>query len=221
MLCSDRDHRIPINIYPGRFDMNANRQPSQPSNYKFDTTAYEHRTRPELLYSARRNLAELTKLINRLFALHSRMLVIRIDFRYKKEMAEVIPIEIAQLHRDQLIADRRSHPDVFDDLLGYAWGLEYGEQEGGYHYHFLLFYHGARRQEDIGIGLALRDLWSTITNGYGQCYRSNFDKEKFESEGCLGIGMIRRNDIQLRINLIEKVAPYITKNVRSLIFPLA
>ena len=40
---------------------------------------------------------------------------------------------------------------------------------------------------------------------------SNFDKERLRSMGCLGIGMISRTDVQLRINLIEKVAAYITK----------
>lgn len=116
-----------------------------------------------------------------------------------------------QKHRDLLLGDRRSHPDIFNGLVGYAWGLEQGEQEGGYHCHLLAIYNGAIRQEDIGIGLSIRDLWDTITEGYGQCYISNFDKIRLSLEGCLGIGMIHRNDLHLRINLNEKVAPYITK----------
>lgn len=195
----------------GNFDMNANHQNSELNNSQFNTTAYDHRTLDDLIFSARRNLLELIKLINRLFEYHSRILVVRIDLRYKKEVADQVPLEFAQMHRDQLLSDRRNHPEVFDSLIGYAWGFERGEKEGGYHYHLLAFYNGAERREDIGIGMAIRDLWESITNGYGQCYISNFDKAKLAEQGCLGIGMIHRNDVLLRMNLIEKVAPYITK----------
>lgn len=211
MFCDDLAHRIPTNNSTGKFSMKANRQYSQLSNFKFDTTAYDHRTLDELIYSARQNLIELTRLINRLFEHHSRILVVRIDLRYRKEVHDIIPFEVVQMHRDQLLGDRRRHPEVFHGFLGYAWCLEYGEQEGGYHYHLLAFYNGAVRKDDIGIGMAISDLWSTITNDCGQCYISNFDKAKLEREGCLGIGMIHRNDVTLRVNLIEKVAAYITK----------
>ncbi len=191
--------------------MNEHQQSSNFSNFEFDTTAYDYRTLDELIHRAKRNLKELTKLINRLFERHSRILVVRIDLRYKKDVSQSVPLEIVQMHREQLLADRHNHPEVFDGLLGYAWCLEYGEQEGGYHYHLLALYNGAERREDIGIGMAIRDLWDTITNGYGQCYISNFDKAKLESQGNLGIGMIHRDNVTLRINLIEKVAAYITK----------
>ena len=182
---------------------------------QYNTTAYDHRMPDSLIYSAKHNLTELLKLINRLFELHSRLLVIRIDLGYQKEMRNMVSIETVQMHREQLLADRRKFPDEFKGLLGYAWGLEQGEKEGGYHYHLLAFYNGAERIDDIGLGMALRDLWDTITNGYGQCYISNFDKAKLKAENCLGIGMIHRDDVSLRVNLIEKVAAYITKKCKA------
>jgi Inovirus Gp2 len=182
-----------------------------PESYEFNPSVYEGRTLHELVYRARRNQRELTKLINRLFVHHSRLLVVRIDLRYRKDAADVIPLEIVQMHRDKLLTDRRYHPEVFDGLEGYAWGLERGEQEGGLHLHLLAIFHGASRRDDIGIGLDIRDLWSEITEGYGECYISNFDKKKLAREGRLGIGMIHRDEAQLRINLIERVAAYITK----------
>ena len=186
--------------------------PNSPlSTYQYDTTVYDHRMLGDLRYSSKHNLTELIKLINRLFELHSRILVIRIDLDYKREVRNTVSIETVQMHRDQLLADRRKYTDVFDGLLGYAWGLEQGEKEGGYHHHLLAFYDGAVRIDDIGIGMALRDLWNTITCGGGHCYISNFDKKELEREGCLGIGMIHRDDVLLRINLVEKVAAYITK----------
>lgn len=180
-------------------------------NAQTNSPAFSDRTHPECICLARRNLNELTKLINRLFERYSRLLVVRIDLRYKKDVALTVPLEIAQMHRAQLLADRRISPEVFGGMLGNAWGLEYGEQEGGFHYHFLAIYNGAERRDDVGIGMAIRDLWDKITGGYGQCYISNFDKDRLAKQGCLGIGMIHRNDVQLRINLNENVAAYITK----------
>ncbi len=176
-----------------------------------NSTIYEHRTNQSLIAGARRNLQELSKLIERLFERNSRILVVRLDLKYYREVAQNVPIEVTQMHREMLLGDRREHPEVFDGMLGYAWGLECGDQESGYHYHFLFFYDGAKRHEDISIGFAIDALWKTITNGFGYCHISNLAKEKFASRGTLGIGMIHRNDVALRINLIERVAAYITK----------
>lgn len=210
MLCGDEIHRISIIHLQGKYDMDI-RQLNPIDGIQFNTDVYSHRTHPDCICDARRNLSSLTKLINRLFERHSRLLVVRIDLRYKKDVALAVPLEIAQMHRAQLLADRRISPEVFNGMLGYAWGLEFGEQEGGFHYHFLAIYNGAERRDDVGIGMAIRDLWDRITGGYGQCYISNFDKDRLAKQGCLGIGMIHRNDVQLRINLNEKVAAYITK----------
>ena len=198
-------------IIKGNFEMNTQRPNSPLSNYQYNTTAYDHRTLDDLLYNAKLNLNELIKLIDRLFELHSRILVIRIDLNYKTEVRNTVSIETVQMHREQLLADRRKYPDEFKGLLGYAWCLEQGEKEGGYHHHLLAFYNGAERIDGIGIGEALRNLWDTITNGNGHCYISNFDKRKLEMEGRWGIGMIHRDNVALRINLIENVATYITK----------
>jgi hypothetical protein len=170
---------------------------------------------------ARRNLCELTKLIDLHFEYRSRILVIRIDLRYIKEVAAHIPQHVAHGHLEQLLGDRRMHPSVFDHLLGYAWGLEWGEQEGGIHYHLLLLYDGAYRRDDIGIGLTVRDLWNQITGELGECYISNFDKEKFAQQGRLGIGMIHRTDVTKRINLIDHVAAYITKRSSNFVIEAA
>ena len=137
--------------------------------------------------------------------------MVRVDLRYQKDAADIIPLAMVQMHREQLLTDRRKHPEVFEGLVGFAWGFERGEQEGGLHFHLLAIFDGADRRDDIGIGLDIGQLWIEITEGYGQFYVSNFDKKKMAREGKLGIGMIRRDDVELRINLIERVAAYITK----------
>lgn len=85
------------------------------------------------------------------------------------------------------------------------------EHQRGYHYHLPRHLRRAHRRDDIGLGMAIGGRWSDITNGYGHCYVSNFDERKLAKQACLGIGMIHRNDVASRINLIEKVAAYITK----------
>ena len=181
------------------------------NSYSFDPSAYDHCTHEDLREAARRNFYELAKLINRLFEYHSRILVVRVDLGYRQEFAREIPLEIVQMHRDQLLADKRAYPEAFDGLLAYAWGLEGSEKGGGYHYHLLALYDGAIRKDGVGIGLAIGNLWKSITNSGGQYYVSNFDEAKLAKLGCLGIGMIHRTDVQKRICLIEKVAAYITK----------
>lgn len=200
-----------LGYYRKEYDMDNPQQASHLRDYEYNTSTYLNRTIDEYRYSAKRNLEGLTELINRIFDHHSRILVVRIDLRYRKEVSSMVSLEMVQLHRKQLLEDRRIYPEVFAGLLGYAWGLEYGEQEGGYHYHLLAIYDGADRRGDIGIGMAIGNLWLAITNGYGLSYISNFDKEKLSREGNLGIGMIHRDDVTLRMNLIEKVAAYITK----------
>ena len=178
------------------------------TSYNFNI--YEDRIDEQQLAGSRRNLYELSELITRLFELHSRLLVVRMDLLYHSDVSQNIPIEHAQRHREELLGDRREYPEMFEGMVGYAWGLESGE-DTGYHYHFLFFYDGSRRQEDISIGLAIERLWKSITHDFGYCKISNFDKEKFANAGTLGIGMIHRDDIVTRTNLIERVAAYITK----------
>lgn len=180
-------------------------------SYNFDKNCYYDRTLFGQHTNAKRNLMGLIDLINRLFEYHSRLLVVRVDLSYRTDCQTLITIDDVQKHRDLLLADRRENSKVFNGLVGYAWGLEFGEQDGGYHYHLLAIYNGAIRMDDIGIGLAICSLWAEITNYYGRTYVSNFDKKMLAQNGCLGIGMIHRSDVQMRINLIEKVAAYITK----------
>lgn len=179
-------------------------------DYNYDSTVYIDRTHELLRYSAKRNFNSLVTLIDRLFEHHSRLLVVRIDLEYQQGVSDTIPIEVVNWHRKQLLEDRRGH-QVFDDLVGYAWGLEYGENGGGWHYHLLAIYDSAERQDGVGIGLGIGELWQNITHGLGKCYISNFDEEKLERAGVLGIGKIHRDDVQKRICLIENVAAYITK----------
>ena len=75
-------------------------------NYPYNTSIYAHRTSPEQIYLAKRNLNELTTLINRRFDQYSRLLIIRVDLKYKPEVALTVPIEVVQMHREQLLGNK-------------------------------------------------------------------------------------------------------------------
>ena len=158
------------------------------------------------------NYLDLVELINRLFERHSRLLVVRVDLKYRQEFASMIPLEAVQLHRDVFFHDCRHVQSVFGNLVGYAWGLEYGDgNDSGYHLHCLFFYNGDYRHEDISIGMAIDELWQKVTYDMGLVHISNLDKERLSRNGFLGIGMIHRSDEQLRFNLVSRVAAYVAK----------
>jgi hypothetical protein len=180
--------------------------------YDFDTSIYDHRTAPELLCTSKRNLRGLIALVNRMFEHRSNILVVRVDLTYRAEFKESVPLELAQIHRERLLADRRYYPDVFHGLMGYAWCLEPSERSGGYHYHLIAFYEGRLQKNAVGLGMGIKFLWDgDITGGIGNCSVINLDAHKFRKNGTLGIGMIHRNDFEARRNLVERVLPYITK----------
>ena len=161
-----------------QIDMDNHQQRFQAETYVFNHSRYNDRTPDFLIHRALRNQKELTKLINCLFEHHSRLLVVRIDLGYVKDSAGAISLEIAQRHREQLLTDRRNLHQVFNGLVGHAWGFELGEQKGGYHYHLLAIFDGSRRRDGVGICMAISDLWGEITGGHGRCYICNFDKKK-------------------------------------------
>ena len=166
-----------------------------------------------------RNHISLAQLINGIFEYRSRLLFIRIDFGYMNEYRNSITLEMAQKHRERFLDNKRRNHTLFDHLLGYAWSFEHGsfnsyENSGSaFHHHFLLIYDGAYRQEDISLGIGIANYWrNVITNGMGLCYVSNFDKDKLARDACLGIGMIHRDELDLRNNLLQYVAGYIAKD---------
>lgn len=166
-----------------------------------------------------KNHNSLAQLINRLFEHRSRLLFIRIDFNYLNAYRDAITLEIAQEHRERLLDNRRRNHTLFDHLLGYAWSFERGAYDpignrgSTFHHHFLMIYDGAYRQEDITLGVAIGEYWvNVITHGMGHYYVSNYDKKKFTEEGTLGVGMIHRDDLLLRHNLMHHAANYLVND---------
>jgi hypothetical protein len=160
-----------------------------------------------------KNNRGLAAYIDHLFSQHARMLVLRVDFGYKKQDRPFMSEDEvnagyrqAKEDREHLFRNMRSNT-LFRHLLGYVWKLEYGLRKG-FHYHMLLFFDGAKVREDVSIAKMIGEYWqTTVTQGRGGYYNCNAKKSLYQD---CGIGMINHYDTVLRDNL-KKAAEYLTK----------
>lgn len=144
-----------------------------------------------------------------LFSRHARLLAVRVDFSFLQGALAKFQPEHA---RDYFRRFKNNFRQTWmgNHLLGYLWGLEYGEQ-AGFHYHCIFFYNEVYTQQDQVLGHALGQYWSeVITGGQGSYYCSNGDKERLAAQGLLGIGKVHRNDPLTRQNL-NRVVSYLVK----------
>lgn len=141
-----------------------------------------------------RNRESLEIYLRQLLKHYARLLFVRVDFAIQQQYQS--EIDIRQFHHlMKKMSNRYSNRDgCFAGLQGFAWAIEQGETKG-FHCHVLLIYDGSKHQNDFGIGLAVSQYWSELTEGRGSCFISNAPdyKAQFEEQGKLGIGMIHRS----------------------------
>ena len=161
------------------------------------------------LKSARKNWRSLRRYINRLFEVHGRLMVSRIDLSYLKPAMWPTTLEPADQyfklvqHRDAFFKHIRE--TLPGRMVGFCWKMEYG-LDRGHHCHVLLFFNGL--QQDVLITRALGEHWQkVITSGRGTYWNCNAHKDSYPE---LGIGKIEYGDTELRRGL-EKAAVYLTK----------
>lgn len=143
----------------------------------------------------KRNQKSLSTYISQLTQHYSKLLFIRIDLAIIKESQPIVDIQQFN-HYLRLFLNRIQNQDTcFQDLQGYAWAIEQGEQKG-YHCHVLLIYDGHKHQQDYGIGMRVGECWKNLTEDKGCFFLSNTPeyKKRFEQKGTLGIGMTHRNN---------------------------
>lgn len=176
--------------------------------------------------SSDKNYDSLDKYIKKLFIKHTRLMVLRIDFGYRK--VDYIPDEeqrkemYLQAVNDREIFFKKRESNkitkkLFKHMLGYAWKLEYGLRKG-FHYHVFLFFDGSKRWKDKFRARKIGEYWqNNITKGKGIFHSCNANKDGYKY---LGIGVINDDDVKLREGL-KKAAEYLTKadsyNVRMIV----
>lgn len=146
-------------------------------------------------YQERKNQIELEGYLNKILNHYARLLFVRVDVGIIKEHQENWGVE--DFHRAlEILRNRMSNKDAhFRGLQGCVWAFEQGAKKG-YHCHLLLIYDGNMRDGDEWLGEEVGKYWQEyITNNQGCYFNCNRkeNKEKFEVNDLLGIGMIHRN----------------------------
>lgn len=153
--------------------------------------------------------------VNRLFAVKSRLLVMRVDLGYQQACFSETGLIKVREDFDKLLNNRRSNK-LFAEMFGYIWKLEYGVQKG-YHYHCVFFFLGATVKNDSYYANLIGKYWvNTITGGTGTMYNCNAQKNKYRY---IGIGMIDRSDLEKRANLLKAIR-YLMKKEQYLLMRL-
>ncbi|MBR7686709.1 YagK/YfjJ domain-containing protein [Acinetobacter nosocomialis] len=146
-------------------------------------------------YQERKNQIELERYLNKILNHYARLVFVRVDVGIFQEHQANWDVE--NFHRAlEILRNRMSNKDsCFRHLQGCVWAFEQGAKKG-YHCHLLLIYDGNMRDGDEWLGEEVGKYWQQyITNNQGCYFNCNRkeNKEKFEVNGLLGIGMIHRN----------------------------
>ncbi|MGP5505235.1 YagK/YfjJ domain-containing protein [Psychrobacter celer] len=163
-------------------------------------------------YQSNQNSKSLEPNIRNLISNHSRLLFVRVDLKYIQEISNHITIHDFKFHMKKLRDAIHNGDTCFTHLLMYAWSLEQGEENGGFHCHLLLIFDGSKHYKDIYLADQVGQKWQAITEGVGYCFILNTKeyKEGLARYGKLGIGMIHRNNMQEVENAVE-AALYLTR----------
>ena len=164
-----------------------------------------------------KNYDECTNYINSLFDLYSRLVVLRIDLNYRKEIAESKTFENIREDLDKMRNNARNNP-AFDGLKGYIIKIEYGLHKK-IHAHALFFLDGHKRlgSSDVNHAEEIGEYWKNVTTkGDGDYWNCNALKEKYTFNG---IGLVNANDMETRHYLTQIALDYLCKKKEQVIKP--
>jgi hypothetical protein len=163
-------------------------------------------------YNAVRNYQSCEAYVDALFderCGYSRLLVLRLDFGYRK--SECATIEQAQDDIERYLNNRRSN-SLFDTRVGYIIALECTVDKGP-HMHCFFFLDGSKSYEHVYLAQEYGRYWSKITAERGIFFNCNMKAGEYRN---CGIGMIHYADTQMRENLLIPIR-YITKSDQSVL----
>lgn len=145
-----------------------------------------------------------TECVDAILAEHSRIVVVRVDFRYGKLQDP----SLSQVKEDLSTCLRYIKRTESLNVLGYCWKLEFAEKTG-YHYHCFFFLDGRQHSQDIKLAQQIGEIWKKVVGSEGAYHNCNLDAHNGKHPE-IGIGTVQRNDLDKYRILIE-VIRYITK----------
>ena len=170
-----------------------------------------HRYRSRLYRRNRRikeNIKSCKKYIAQLRKRYPRLLVIRLDLSYLKEVCGCVSYEEFFAMLDLLLLNRRDN-GIFKGFVGYIRKLEWGQSKGP-HAHFLMFFDGSVRRPSAHAYIAQQicDYWLKLTDGKGCAYNCNSELHKYQFPA---IGYLHRSNDQM-YDALDKIITYLCKD---------
>ena len=153
------------------------------------------------------NFESACLLIDALAGIYSKLLVLRVEFGYRKEIARGVTLDEA--HRDlKHFWNNARKNKLFRTMIGYIWKLEEGEQRG-YHFHIVFILNGSAFKKDAHYAERFGEYWEKkVTKGRGTYFNCNRHPLNYKK---VGIGMIKHDDQDKLMILKEQVIGYLTK----------
>lgn len=154
------------------------------------------------------NITSCKKYIAELRDQYSRLIVLRIDVSYRKEVCGTVSYDEFSAHLDSLSMNRRDN-SIFKGFVGYVRKLEWGQSKGP-HAHFLMFFDGSVRWPSAHAYIAQQicDYWRKLTGGKGCAYNCNSELHKYQFPA---IGCLHRSDDQ-KYDALDKIISYQCKD---------
>jgi hypothetical protein len=149
--------------------------------------------------------------VAKLFAHTSRLLVLRIDVGYAKELAQGVSVD--QIRKDFMrFMNNRRHNGLFAHMVGHIWKLEEG-QSRGLHYHLILFFKGSKVDAHAYLAEQIGKYWKdAITKGQGSYFSCHRNLNRYRRSG---IGMMHHTDVE-KLDTLNSIIRYITKKEQYL-----
>lgn len=105
---------------------------------------------------------------DRLFDCHSKLLLLRVDFAYRKNSDSYAYGDIHQLVAEMTWLTEQCAE--ISGLEGYAWVMEYGGDHR-YHIHAAFYINGQSHRKAWCFWKSIQSLWEDITDGEGYAHR--------------------------------------------------
>lgn len=125
-----------------------------------------------------KNHQRLCQLIDELFEHYSRLLVIRVDFGYRKGYS-TSQTEIKKDLR-RLLNNMRHNHELFEHHITQCISIEYGNEKG-WHAHTMFFFDGHNVYQDKYYAQEICYYWQKlITDGMGVAFNCNYKQDDYQ-----------------------------------------
>ena len=172
----------------------------------FQRASYDRR------YEANAKADSVAQLTAQVLRYYARTMIVRVDLGYQIVARKGLTIDKVYDHWDQFLYLMGRHP-VFENLVGYAWSIEQGVDQG-FHIHCEFLFDGSKDRWHVNKGFDVGAVWKQVVGEGGKIFNCNANIKSYDQDR-VGIGLIDRMDSKTCLNSIEEIR-YIAKDTQFL-----